>query len=478
MKKVQKLSDNVRKDNMMKVQKYKVKMASVTNVLDSLEEALDFSNTASKNESIGVIDEYDANSVAQDMKSELLCWSNKPDKGEGQDTPKLEKASQELPHFVLEEDPDKVDLDSLPISEETVEMETGPDTDLDSLDHVSQPLDEVVTQESVPMKYNPDAESTENYACETCGRTWKSVSNLKQHQTKCANDTVTCEDCQLTFKSETTLMNHQIKYKCGSQTFEYLAANFGGKICKLCGFTSTSSRKVNHNCKMMPMLRCNLCPYSTRVEQRMEIHKTSGHFDELVCTFCGYQATAKTGCDPKYILKRHIDAKHNEETTYFCDQCDFKDTNYTKLSSHITSRHRVFTCQECNKEEKNVYQLKQHALKVHAIGKIQCALCDFSASSKYLVEKHQRVEHLMSIFKCPQCSYIGESDYLLKKHTKQKHSGDPAFSCFQCSFRGTSKYKLAQHMEQNHSPDPSLSCSQCGFKGTSKYKLTQHMTIH
>ena len=129
----------------------------------------------------------------------------------------------------------------------------------------------------------------------------------------------------------------------------------------------------------------------------MEVHKASGHAEKLICNICGYHATAKSGNHPKYILQRHIDAKHNNGFTYSCDDCDFKDTDKTKLRSHIASKHRVFKCQECNKEEKNVYQLKQHALKVHAIGKIQCALCEFSASSKYLVEKHQRVEHLLAL---------------------------------------------------------------------------------
>ena len=433
-------------------------MSSVTNILDSLEDTLDFSDARLKNESSGVHHEFDVKSVALAMKSELSRWSNGQDSwgSERYERPKSDEIMEESVHFVLEENSEKEDQDTLSSSEGAANSEMGQNTDFDIVNENALQFEEEVEkgEEITSMGETThsfagsgEIKETDKYACETCGRTLKSRGNLKQHQAKCAKEKVTCEDCEMTFKSETTLMNHQIKYKCGSQTFEYLAANFGGKICKLCGFTTTTSRFRNHNCNLLPMLRCNLCPYSTRVSQRMEVHKVSGHNEELICSFCSYQATAKSGHDPKYILKRHIDAKHNDGVTYSCDHCDFKDTNYTKVNSHIASKHRVFTCQECNKEERNIYQLKQHALKVHAIGKIQCALCEFSASSKYLVEKHQRVEHLLATFQCNQCSYIGESDYMLKKHTKQKHSEDPSYSCSQCGFKASSKYRLTQHMK-------------------------------
>ena len=468
-------------------------MSSITNVLDSLEDTLDFSDASLKNGSYGVYRDFDVKSVALAMKGELSRWSNDKDREVSQwgDKSKLDKIMEESLHFVLDENGKKGDQDTLPPSGTTAESKIGQHADFDKVNENILQFDKEIIQEvenreeikSMGEKIHSvpgldETKSTEKYACETCGITVKSMNNLKQHQTKCANEKVTCEDCEMTFKSETTLMNHQIKYKCGSQTFEYLAANFGGKVCKLCGFTTTTSRFRNHNCKMLPMLRCNLCPYSTRVTQRMEVHKVSGHTEELICSFCSYQATAKTGVNPKYILKRHIDAKHNDGITYSCDDCDFKDTNKTKVNSHIASRHRVFTCQECNKEEKNIYQLKQHTLKVHAIGKIQCALCEFSASSKYLVEKHQRVAHLMATFQCNQCSYIGESEYMMKKHTKQKHSGDPSYICSQCSYIGESDYMLKKHIKQKHSDDPSYTCSQCGFKASSNYRLTHHMKLH
>ena len=455
-------------------------MSSITNVLDCLEDTLNFSDVGLQNGSSG---EFDAKSVALAMKSELSRWPN----GQWYDTSKFVYESH---HLVSGKYSGKGDQDTVPLSKGIVECKSGQNNEADvemvknSLQFESkderQEIEEreeikSIDENALSDPVLIDTKSTEKYACETCGLTVKTISNLKQHQATHCTEKFTCEDCEMTFKSETTLMNHQIKYKCGSQTFEYLAANFGGKVCKLCGFTTTTSRFRNHNCKMLPMLRCNLCPYSTRVTQRMEVHKASGHIEELICTFCSYQATAKSGCDPKYILKRHIDAKHNDGTTYSCDDCDFKDTNYTKVNSHIASKHRVFTCQECNKEEKNVYQLKQHTLKVHAIGKIQCALCEFSATSKYLVEKHQRVAHLLATFQCNQCSYIGESDYMLKKHTKQKHSGDPSYVCSQCSYIGESDYMLKKHTKQKHSGDPLYTCSQCGFRASSMYRLTEHM---
>ena len=469
---------------------------SITNVLETLEDTLDISDALTKNGSSS-FDERSLSAFCEFLTSSNVTGTKQ---SQSSDDSNLRKISQdeiiqsestkncgnaEIPPVELKT---KLDIERDPAEENSSEFES-------TSKHVMEKIEEdtfaMMNESALP---NDD----DKYTCETCGRTWKNRAYLKQHQATCSLGKVTsfyllkfyfpfficqvtCEDCQLTFKSEQTLMNHQIKYKCGSQTFEYLAANSGdrGSICNQCGFTTISARGLHqHDCKMLPMLRCNLCPYSTRVPRRMDQHKKAQHNSDseaMVCIFCGYQATASKGLAPKYILQRHLEAQHNDGTTYSCDTCDFKDTNYTKVKSHINSQHRVFHCQECGKEEPNIYRLKQHALKEHSNGKIQCALCDFSAKSKYLVEKHQRTTHLTTTFQCDVCPHVAESEYLLKKHIRLKHSEDPSYQCGVCEYKCESDYRLKKHIKEKHTEDPSFSCDQCGFRGASKYKLTQHI---
>ena len=84
------------------------------------------------------------------------------------------------------------------------------------------------------------------------------------------------------------------------------------------------------------------------------------------CTFCG-----KLFKNPA-SLKTHLNVKHKEkkEGNLECEHCDFRTTEKSQLSKHLTLKHKAkakFQCEECDFYCHSKSGLRKHQINVHKI---------------------------------------------------------------------------------------------------------------
>lgn len=234
-----------------------------------------------------------------------------------------------------------------------------------------------------------------------------------------------CGDCGISFKSQGTMKRHQKKFKCGENATFSLGASANlvkTRICKLCAFSTNNEESLAiHNCEILPEMKCEECPYLTRLVTKLDLHKSLEHNATIKCSQCDYnkQHNLKDPMAAKKSIYKHI-AMHNVGL-YDCFECGETFKVKQKLTYHITSKHLQYKCHECGKEEASAYKLNQHIKKLHTNVKITCTHCGCFAPSKHLLQKHKNLAHFQSAsFVCTSCAYKAESKYLLMKHLKEK----------------------------------------------------------
>ena len=255
----------------------------------------------------------------------------------------------------------------------------------------------------------------------------KTKEDIKENKTMKSKKEFTCDDCGISFKLSTTLENHQMKYQCGlNEESLKLLGNIetSSNSCVLCGVSASNMQQLQkHQCHVLPILKCDLCSYSTRTTHLMLQHKSFKHLAPLKCTLCEYEYKKQTmnPAAASAAIRYHMEGKHSK-TNFECFDCGEKVVSKEKLEYHFKTKHVKYQCEQCNKNESSEYRLKQHIMKIHEQIQLLCPMCDFKAKSKYMISKHQNQTHLKNeTFSCNFCGFKGQSEYLLQKHKKTNH---------------------------------------------------------
>ncbi|XP_052745582.1 zinc finger protein 808 isoform X2 [Bicyclus anynana] len=125
----------------------------------------------------------------------------------------------------------------------------------------------------------------------------------------------------------------------------------------------------------------------------------------LLCDLCGFE------CKRKNTLLRHILAhfgsksyslryrrmrSHAGETSYYCNECNYK----AKVKSHLDrhkrchSNERPYSCKLCNFKSKRSDNLKKHVETHYAVKKPHaCSFCDYACVYKKIMQRHMTKAH-------------------------------------------------------------------------------------
>ena len=84
------------------------------------------------------------------------------------------------------------------------------------------------------------------------------------------------------------------------------------------------------------------------------------HDEFFFCEKCDYRAPERTR------LKEHIKTKH-EGFRYECDLCDFKTPNRNTLNAHKNGKHELkeFFCKQCDFKANYSSSVSQHITRFH-----------------------------------------------------------------------------------------------------------------
>ncbi len=132
------------------------------------------------------------------------------------------------------------------------------------------------------------------------------------------------------------------------------------------------------------------------------------------CPVCNLELSSKIA------LKRHCQAKHDNEKPYQCNECSYRAVQLSTFERHMmrhTGQH-MFSCGDCDATFIQEHSLQCHRDKVHyKIKRYECMYCaqqfySVNARNLHVRRKHEKSTHLQ----CPNCPYMTESKSRFMKH--------------------------------------------------------------
>ncbi|XP_035708109.1 zinc finger and SCAN domain-containing protein 10 isoform X2 [Folsomia candida] len=238
--------------------------------------------------------------------------------------------------------------------------------------------------------------------------------------------------------------------------------------------------------------QCGRCKFKHQIWKHMKNHILQKHGSVLEafkfkCSSCGVLYATEE------LLSTHITYKH---TVHSCGNCDFTCTFLSQLDRHISETHpERLKCPKCGKIVSSLSQFDMHVencrvgvemddtkfLRPTSVqtsattwtyldvdmsqvdDKILCSQCDFSYPKKYHVMKHIRATHTKHLpFRCPNtvCGWPFANQTLLDEHLASTGHGPQV--CDICGKVVISKHTLQNHVRLVHEKQDRFICTTCG----------------
>ncbi|XP_056388372.1 uncharacterized protein LOC130283193 [Hyla sarda] len=173
---------------------------------------------------------------------------------------------------------------------------------------------------------------------------------------------------------------------------------------------------------------------------------------------------------PSLLPSRHLssDPINQKET--------LSDQSQTIKQAKGCRRDKIFTCSECGKHYKNIFNLSMH-MRMHRNERpFSCSECGKCFTKKSILVEHQRVHTGEKPFPCTECGKCFTKKSALAEH-QLTHNGDKPFLCFECGRSFYKKSHLERH-QRTHTGERLFACSECGKRFTKKSILVEHQRIH
>ncbi|XP_013164615.1 PREDICTED: zinc finger protein 62 homolog isoform X2 [Papilio xuthus] len=151
--------------------------------------------------------------------------------------------------------------------------------------------------------------SNNNRICDFCGRSFKSVTNLKVHITYAHTGACECNICGTKYKNQWCLSRHKAKH---------------------------------HNAKDY---KCPKCPELFQSQYHKQKHLIQNHNIGHKCSYCGKMFTRNS------FMNDHIRRTHLKEKNVVCSVCNEKFFDNYLLRMHMVKHQgeRKFNCEVCGK---------------------------------------------------------------------------------------------------------------------------------
>ena len=212
----------------------------------------------------------------------------------------------------------------------------------------------------------------ENYSCDLCDQTFKSLRTQKLHMSACQK-----KFPFLHFKRE----------KPGEPGLE----SYDCPVCqKTFTIISSRNRHMESHLPKRTTHKCDICgkKYNSKFNLNRHIH--SKHSNEpkktAQCHICGQT------CSSDYFVRLHIARKHQENRPrkFLCDICGHGSTERIYHNQHLLTHTKVkkYKCNICSKAFARSDYLLRHMPSHDDIKKFQCSRCGKGFSRNQYLNKH------------------------------------------------------------------------------------------
>ena len=253
------------------------------------------------------------------------------------------------------------------------------------------------------------------------------------------------------------------------------------------------------------IMKCNMCPFSSRYPRQMKIHKPNHAGDKTYkCDMCSYSASRQYFLNVHKVT--HLNEKESEGKYFTCEWCDFKTlwekslrkhqrkhtieksdlgdlttskdvdlTDFEQTNQGKQNNDNILKCDMCPYLTKYPRQMKIHKTNHAKDTLFKCDMCSYSASRSYYLKVHKQT-HTGETFKFDATSFSTRRlDY--RKRNKLKHTGGGPFLCDMCGYKALCSSALSAH-RRKHTGEKPYACNLCDYSGATSGQLKAHKLIH
>ena len=243
----------------------------------------------------------------------------------------------------------------------------------------------------------------------------------------------------------------------------------------------SDEKHVENHSDVKPF-KCDMCPYATKQEIHLRIHRRS-HDDKRekhACPVCDVKLASKGG------LKSHL-IRHMGGGKHKCALCLKTFPFPSTLKYHIAFVHekiaiaKPFKCEVCEMAFKSRPDLEMHKTRHSEERKFECSFCDKKFKCKYSLRNHEKKIHLKQrrTVSCATCGMQLGNKSALRRHLEvhKPESERTRYRCDSCEKTFTGKSGLRQH-QKTHETEKPHKCLKCGKAFHQKAVLEQHLLVH
>ncbi|XP_058822178.1 zinc finger protein interacting with ribonucleoprotein K-like [Topomyia yanbarensis] len=312
------------------------------------------------------------------------------------------------------------------------------------------------------------SEETVSMKCNTCGESFRSMNDMRNHSHKPKADEEPKEEPDEEIEFRLEFLDESDNFSLGDIEYideERLYEDDNDSMVE----DSTGADKDTdfegrqHEAKTIitkqkldpARNRCAECDIDLGSKIKLKRHirdKHSANRDasgDHVCHICG--VTVKT----KSHLTAHV-SRHGRIFDFTCAFCGKKFQSNGALLRHLPMHtgEKPYQCEQCGKQFCHQSSFNMHRLMHDDIREKKCEICGFRLRNGSHLKRHMRIHSGERPFECPTCGQKFAQRYNMTAHLKA-HQGiyreqSRVYKCPLCDHTFQRKLKLQEHLTREH----------------------------